>query len=556
MNTFSRTFEERIIASGFSFVKVKSSLMAGSADAATHEVNPWLTAVSVLAGTFMVILDSTVVNVSLPYIAGNLSATVEESTWVLTTYLAANAIIIPITGWLANYFGRKRLLLLAVTGFTLASFFCGFSPSLTILIAFRIIQGLSGGVMQPLSQAVMLESFPPHERGRAMALWSLGIVVAPILGPVLGGWLTDNYSWRWVFYVNIPVGIAALMMIQNFVFDPAYIRRSSARVDYLGLCLMAVGIGALQIGLDQGQQEDWFSSRWITILILVAAVGLTAFLIHEIFARAPIIDLRVFKKPTYTTGVFLITVTGFVLYGSLIVLPILLQTVMQYPPLQAGIALVPRGIGMLLIMPIVGILIGRVDARLLLASGFSVGAATLYWFSLLDLSAGYWDYFWPQLIQGASFAFLFVPLTTATMDPIPNAAMGNATSIFNLLRNIGGSIGIAVTQTLLARGRQRYANILGAHVSSYHLGVQEQLRRLQSAFAARGADPVTAAQRARAALWGTVQKQAAILTFNDAFRMLGLIFLIATPLVFAMRRPRSGHHQPASEKPAVSQPDS
>jgi MFS transporter, DHA2 family, multidrug resistance protein len=521
--------------------------MIDPADTATHEVNPWLTAISVLAGTFMVILDSTVVNVSLPYIAGNLSATVEESTWVLTTYLAANAIVIPITGWLANYFGRKRLLQLAVVGFTLASFFCGFSPTLPVLIGFRIIQGVAGGVMQPLSQAVMLESFPPHERGQAMALWSLGIVVAPILGPVLGGWLTDNYSWRWVFYINIPIGVAALMMIRSFVFDPSYIRRISARVDYWGLGLMVVGIGALQVALDQGQEEDWFSSQWITIMLMVSAVALVLFLIHEIFTRFPVIDLQAFREPTYATGVFLITITGFVLYGSLVVFPILLQTVMQYPPLQAGVAMMPRGFGMLLITPIVGILIGRVDPRLLLASGFGIGAGTLYWFSLLDLNAGYWDYFWPQLIQGASFALLFIPLTTAAMDPISNEAMGNATSIFNLMRNIGGSTGIAVTQTMLARGRQRHTSVLGAHVSVYNTATQERLRQLQAAFAAQGADPVTAAQRAQGALWATVQKQAAILTFNDAFRLLGMIFLIVVPLGYVMRRPRSRKSQPVSE---------
>jgi MFS transporter, DHA2 family, multidrug resistance protein len=521
--------------------------MVDSSTAAAHDVNPWLTGISVLAGTFMVVLDSTVVNVSLPFIAGNLSATVEEATWVLTTYLAANAVIIPITGWLANYFGRKRLLLISVIGFTAASFFCGFAPSLTALIAFRIIQGVSGGVMQPLSQAIMLESFPPHERGEAMALWGLGIVVAPIFGPILGGWLTDNYSWRWVFYINIPIGIVAWMLIRRFVFDPAYIRRGSGRIDYWGLGLMVVGIGALQVALDQGQEEDWLASDWITSMLVVSVVAIMALVIHELLARAPIINLRVFKEPTYTTGVFLMTMMGFVLYGSLVVFPILLQTLLHYPPLQAGITMVPRGLGMLLMTPIVGILISRMDPRLLLASGFGVGAATLYWFSALNLNAGYWDYFWPQLIQGGAFACLFVPLTTTTMDPIPNESMGNATSIFNLMRNVGGSAGIAVSQTMLARGRQRHINILGSHVSAFSARTQEQLRQLQSAFVARGADSVTAAQRAQGALWGTVQQQAAILTFNDCFFFFGIIMLILTPLGYVMRRPRSGGKGPISE---------
>jgi MFS transporter, DHA2 family, multidrug resistance protein len=521
--------------------------MDGSGAAETRVVNPWLVAISVLAGTFMVILDSTVVNVSLPFIAGNLSSTVEEATWVLTTYLAANAIIIPITGWLANYFGRRRLLQIAVVGFTASSFFCGFAPNLTALILFRILQGMSGGVMQPLSQAIMLESFPAHERGKAMALWGLGIVVAPILGPVIGGWLTDNYSWRWVFYINIPIGIVALGMIRRFVFDPLYIRRSSERIDYWGLCLMVVGIGALQVALDQGQEEDWLSSRWITLMLAVAIVALIALAAREMFARAPIINLRIFKDSTYATGVILITMTGFVLYGSMVILPILLQTILQYPPLQAGITMAPRGVGMLLIMPIVGILISRMDPRRLLATGFGVGAVTLIWFSVLNLRSGYWDYFWPQLIQGAGFALLFVPLTTITMDSIGNEAMGNATSIFNLMRNVGGSAGIAVTQTMLARGRQRHINILGANISSYSPLTQQRLSQLQSAFVAQGADPVTAAQRARGALWGTVQQQAAILTFNDSFRLLGIIMLILVPLGYVMRRPRSRPKAPVSE---------
>jgi MFS transporter, DHA2 family, multidrug resistance protein len=525
----------------------ESSWMISQDTAANPEVNRWLTAVSVLAGTFMVILDSTVVNVSLPYIAGNLSASVEEATWVLTTYLAANAIIIPITGWLANYFGRKRLIQLAVVGFTAASFFCGFSPSLTILIIFRIIQGLCGGVMQPLSQAVMLESFPPRERGQAMALWGLGVVVAPILGPVLGGWLTDNYSWRWVFYINIPIGIAALAMIRRYVFDPPYIRRGSARIDYWGLSLLVIGIGALQVALDQGQEEDWFASDWISAMLAIATIAILALIIHELFAASPVVNLRVFRQPTYATGVVLITMTGFVLYGSLVVFPILLQTLLKYPPLQAGIAMAPRGFGMLLMMPLVGLLIARTDSRMLMAIGFGVGAATLFWFSRLDLTAGYWDYFWPQLIQGLGFALLFIPLTTTTMDPIPNEAMGNATSIFNLMRNVGGSVGIAVTQTLMSRGRQLHLNILGSHVSVYDAVVQERLRQLQAAFVSRGADPVTAVQQSNGTLWASVQQQAAILTFNDAFRLMGIIFLVLVPIGYVMRRPRSGRKQAASE---------
>jgi MFS transporter, DHA2 family, multidrug resistance protein len=515
--------------------------------AVARNVNPWLTGIAVLTGTFMVVLDSTVVNVSLSHIAGTLSATIEETTWALTTYLAANAVILPITGWLANYFGRRNLLMLSVASFTLASLFCGLAPTLTALIVFRIIQGASGGMMQPLSQAIMLESFPPHERGEAMALWGIGIVVAPILGPVLGGWLTDNYSWRWVFYINIPIGIAALVMIRRYVFDPSYIRRGSARMDYWGLGLMTVGIGSLQVALDQGQEEDWFGSDWITILMVLAVAGIVLFIIRELVTKHPIVDLWVFKDRTFAMGVVLTTLMSFVLFGSLITLPILLQALMGYSPLQAGFAMAPRGLGTLLLMPIVGLLIARMDARKIVALGFGLGAWTLYTLSSLNLQAGYWDYFWPQLIQGMAFALLFIPLTTTTMDTIPNHAMGNATSIFNLLRNIGGGVGIAIVQTLLARDRQIQTNILGSNVTAYSPLVQRKLNQLGAAFAAQGADPVEATRRAHAAIWGMVQKQAAIMAFNNAFRLLAVIFLVLTPLCFFMRRPRNRTHGVASE---------
>ena len=498
----------------------------------------WMAAVSVLAGTFMVVLDSTVVNVSLPHIAGSLSATLEESTWALTSYLAANAVILPMTGWLANYFGRRRLLVLAVTGFTAASFLCGLAPTLSFLIACRIVQGASGGLMQPLSQAVMLEAFPPEERGEAMAVWGLGIVAAPILGPVLGGWLTDTYSWRWIFYVNIPVGIAAVAMIRRYIVDPPYIGRKAGRVDYWGIGLLTVGIAALQISLDKGQEEDWFASSMIVALVVAAVVALVVLIARELAAEHPIVELRVFKCRTYAVGVALVTLMGFVLYGSLVLLPIMLQTLMGYPPFQAGIALAPRGLGTLLITPIVGIAIVKVDPRKLLGAGYVIAALTLYWFATLDLSAAYWNLFWPQLIQGIGFGLLFVPLTTITMDPISNQAMGNATSLFNLMRNLGGSVGIATVETMLARQQQVHTTVLSAHITAYDLEASQLLGTLRSAFMARGADVTTATHQAYAALAGMVQRQAAILSFLDEFRLLALIFVVVAPLVLAMQRPR------------------
>jgi len=502
-----------------------------------RHVNPWLVAVAVMFATFMEVLDTTVVNVSLPHIAGNLSATIDESTWVLTSYLVANAIVLPLTGWLASTFGRKRLLMTSVTGFTVSSVLCGLAPNLEMLVLFRLLQGLTGGAMQPLSQAVLLEAFPPHERGKAMGFWGLGIVVAPILGPVLGGWLTDTYSWRWVFYINLPVGLLSLLMTRLYVFDPPYLKRETTRVDYWGIGLLALWVGALQLALDLGQQRDWFASPLIATLVVVAGLGLVAFLVREWVAREPVIDLRVFQIRSYATGVFLMTTLGFVLYGSLVLLPIMLQTLLGFPSLAAGIAMAPRGMGSLIGMPAVGLLVGKVDPRKLVALGLVTGAGTLLWLGQLNLQAGYWDVFFPQFVQGLGLSLLFVPLTTIAMDPIPRERMGNATSLFNLMRNLGGSIGIAVTGTLLQRHTHAYGQLLGEHVSIYSETSRRTLESLRQGFIAGGADPVTASQQAYAAMQGLVTRQATMVSFVDLFRLLGVMFLVLLPLVLLMRRP-------------------
>jgi DHA2 family multidrug resistance protein len=509
------------------------------------QVNPWLIAVSVMFATFMEVLDTTVVNVSLPHIAGSLSATIDEATWALTSYLVANAVILPMTGWLAAFMGRKRLLMFSVVGFTSASFLCGLAPTLGSLIVFRIIQGATGGALQPLSQAVLLEAFAPQDRGKAMGFWGLGIVVAPILGPVLGGWLTDSYSWRWVFYINIPVGIASLVMTKLFIFDPPYLRQQRRSVDYWGIGMLAVGIGALQIVLDKGQQEDWFSSTLITGLTIVSIVTLVVLVVHELRTPEPIVDLRVFKERSYAVGVFLMTVVGFVLYGSLVLLPIMLQTLLGYPSLQAGIAMAPRGIGSFFMMPMVGLMTGRFDPRKLLTIGLLVGSGTLLWLSRLNLQAGYWDIFWPQLVQGAGLSLLFVPLTTVAMDPIPRERMGNATSLFNLMRNIGGSIGIAVTATMASRGQQATTTLLSAHVTPYDAQTQNLFAQIRAGFIAGGADAVTATRRAYAALAGLVQRQAAMVSFVSLFELLAVMFVALVPLVLLMKRPRGGPMAPA-----------
>jgi DHA2 family multidrug resistance protein len=501
-------------------------------------VNPWIVAIAVMFATFMEVLDTTVVNVSLPHIASSMSATTDEATWALTSYLVANAIILPMTGWLAGRFGRKNLLMLSTTGFTLASFLCGAAPNLAMLIVFRIIQGATGGALQPLSQAVLLETFKPEDRGRAMGFWAVGIVVAPILGPVVGGWLTENYSWRWVFYINLPVGIIALLMTRMFVFDPPYLRRESQGIDYWGMGLLVVGIGALQFVLDKGQQEDWFASTMIATLAVISVVALVALVIYELRTPHPIVDLRLFKDRSYSVGVFLLTVVGFALYGSLVLLPLMLQTLFGYSSLAAGEAMAPRGVGSLFMMPLVGVMTAYIDPRKLLSVGLVVGGLTMLWLGEVNLDAGYWDFVWPQVLQGLGLSLLFVPLTTVSMATIEPQRMGYATSLFNLMRNIGGSVGIAVTGTMLARRRQAFGSMLGEHVTLFDPATNEMLAQLKAAFLARTGDAVAATNQAYVVLYGMVQRQAAMVSFVMIFRLLGILFFVMVPLVLLMRKPQ------------------
>ena len=506
--------------------------------AETKHVNPWIVAISVMFCTFMEVLDTTVVNVSLPHIAGNLSATVDEVTWVLTSYLVANAIILPITGWLSNHFGRKRLLMFSVVGFTLSSFLCGVAPTLGMLILFRVMQGACGGALQPLSQAVLLESFPPESRGKAMGFWGLGIVVAPVLGPVLGGWLTDSYSWRWVFYINLPVGILSIIMVQAFVFDPPYIKRSKAGIDYWGIGMLTVWIAALQIAFDKGQELDWFSSHFITILVVISGTFMVAFVIREMMAEHPVVNLRVFRLRSYSAGVFLMTVLGFVLYGSIVVIPIWLQTFLGYPAVTTGITMAPRGLGSMLGMPIIGMIVARVDPRKMLAGGLALGAYSTWQLAQMNLNIGFWDLFWPQFIQGFGLSMVFVPLTTIAMNPVPREAMGNATSLFNLMRNLGGSVGIAVVTMMNTRFSQQYTAILGANVAAGNTQTSNWFGSLRSLYLANGSGPGLADQKAYASIFGLVQQQAAMRAFVDVFQILTVAFVLMIPLTLIMRRPQ------------------
>jgi len=489
-----------------------------------------------MSSAVMEVLDTSVVNVSLPHIAGSLSSSTDEATWVLTSYIVANAIILPITGWLANFLGRKRLLMTVVTGFTLSSALCGAARSLPALIIFRVLQGTTGGGIQPLSQAVLLEEFPGKERGKAMAFWGLGIIVAPIFGPTLGGWITDNYSWRWVFYINLPVGILSFILIALFVTDPPYIRRGSLRIDFWGLGMLAVGMGSLQIMLDKGQELDWLSSTLIRVLAVLAVVFLTAFVARELLAKEPIVRFRLFRYRQFATGIALITILGFVLYGSLVLLPLFMQTLLGWTATTAGLWMSPRGVATAICMPIVGFLLGRNwDERWMLASAFAVAGLSFFGFSHMTLDSGTWDLFWPLVMQGAGLAFIFVPLTTLAMAPIPKEATGYATSLYSVMRNIGSSVGISFVTTLVARRSQFHQQILAANITPEAMS-RPEFRAYAAMLRQHGLSAAAATHGSQALIYQLLQQQASLLSYDEAFRIMGILFLAIIPLIALMRR--------------------
>jgi DHA2 family multidrug resistance protein len=509
-------------------------------------VNPWLVAVAVMLATFMEVLDTTIVNVALPHIAGSLSAGVDESTWVLTSYLVSNAIVLPASGWLAQRFGRKRLFMACIALFTMSSLVCGFARNLTVLIICRILQGLGGGAMQPTSQAILFESFPRRMHGMAMAAFGVGVVIAPIVGPTLGGWLTDNYSWRWCFYINLPVGILALLLIQALVFDPEYLReRKSGRIDYIGLGLLAVGLGTLQLMLDKGQREDWFGSAWLTRVAVVSAVALVLLVIWELRVEHPIVNLRALRDRNLALGTLMMFGFGAALYGSTVLYPIMLQTLLHYSALLSGFALSPGGLATLVFMPICGRLIGVIDARKLIALGFLLCSFGLFLMSGFNLQADFPTIVWPRVVLGVGMAFTFVPLTTLAFATTPREAMGNATGIFNLMRNIGGSAGIAMVTTMLARRSQFHQTVLATHVTPYDPQVSAALQQTEQLLhVSSPAAPVVASPPPLALLYGEVQRQSMMQAVVDSFWLLGVLMAILVLGLLLLRRARQADGAP------------
>jgi len=490
-----------------------------------------------MTATFMVVLDSSVANVALPHIAGNLSASTDESTWVLTSYLVSNAIMLPASGWIARRIGRKRLLMVSIVVFTVASLLCGMAINMPMLILARVLQGMGGGGMQPLAQSILLESFPPHMHGKAMGFYGVGIVVAPVIGPTLGGWITDSYSWRWIFYINLPVGIVALIMANLYVIDPPYLRKAfTGAIDYLGFGLMAVWLGTLQLVLDKGQEADWFEANWIRVTLAVSVIALVAFIFREFICREPIVQLRVLADRNFGVGTVIAGLYGFTLYGITAVLPLFLQTLMGYPALDSGLAVSPRGVGSLISMVLVGTLIGRVDSRLLLAIGFGLTGYSTYQLGHVNFDISMASIVIPNFMNGFAGGFIFVPLTTMCMGRLRREEIGNAAGIYNLMRNIGGSIGIASISTVLVRNSQVHQSYLAASLTPSTPAIGAAVQGLQAQLIANGSDAVTAQSKALGAIYATLARQAALLAYADIFRLLAALSLACIPLALLFGR--------------------
>lgn len=498
--------------------------------------NPFLIALAVMIPTFMVVLDTSVANVALPNICGSFSSSQEEVTWVLTSYLVANALILPTTAWFGTMFGRKRFFIICIIIFTVASMLCGIATSLDMLVLARILQGLGGGAIMPISQSILMESFPWSKRGIASAVYGIGVVFAPIIGPTLGGWLTDNYSWEWVFYINIPFGIIAILLCNYFIEDPPYIKVSKNRkIDYIGFSLMAVWLITLQIILDKGQRAEWFAAPWICWFAVISITSMLIFIFWELREKDPIVKLSIFKDRNFALGTVLSTFLGAVLYGTLAMLPLFLQNLLRYPAEQSGIAISPRGIGSMLVIVLVGALSNKVDDRLLIAIGFGVLSLSCFMLGNLNFNTSMNSFIWPNILNGAALGFIFIPLTTITVSTITNKEMENATGIFSLTRSIGGSIGISIVSTFLSRNAQIHQNYMVSHISPTNPAYQERIHALTHFFASK-TDIVSASKQSQAVIYSELIKQSNLWGFVDNFRLFGIICLVIVPTVFLVKR--------------------
>lgn len=514
--------------------------MAAQSEPQTAGVNPWLIAISVMLATFMEVLDTAIASVALPYIAGSLSASTEEATWVLTSYLVANAVILPASNWFSLKFGRKRFLIICVIIFTIASFFCGAAPSLGFILVARVVQGAGGGALQPLSQSILLESFPPAKRGMAMAVFAFGVVVAPVIGPTLGGYLTDAYSWRYAFYINIPVGALAVFMINRYVNDPPYVKNAKVSpFDNIGFGLLAVWTGCLQIVLDKGQQDDWFGATWIIWASIICVIAFIWFIIHSWRKKDPLVNLRILKDWNFAIGCALIFALGVAIYSTITMLPLFYQEVLGYTAFSAGLVVGPRGIGSIVGMPVIGYLGNKIDPRYLLTFGFIMFGITSLYFGNVDLNTGPITMLWPIVITGFALSFVFVPITTQAYTTLRNEQIGNASGIFNLVRNIGGSIGISVAQTLLTRRTSAHQNYITNYVSQSGFYFEQRMKAL-TGYLSHQTNPANARAASAGELYQQLGQQAHLWAFIDIFRWTALLSFGCVILVWFFRKVRPG----------------
>jgi DHA2 family multidrug resistance protein len=495
----------------------------------------WLVTVSVLTGTIMAVLDASIVNVALPDMSGSLGASTTEITWVIAGYMLANVVIMPIIALLSERFGRKNFYIANIILFTGASMLCGMARSLPLMVAFRVLQGVGGGVLMTVSQAILRETFPPEEQGLAMGIYGMGVVVAPAVGPTLGGWLTDTYSWPWIFFINVPIGILCVILVGRFVHDPPYLVRQRGAIDWPGLALMTVGLGSLQLVLEQGAEKDWFASAWIAGLAVTALIGLALFIWRELRTNPPAVDLRLLKNVPFSSATFLGGILGMGLYGSLFILPLFLQRLLGYSAMESGLALAPRSITMAVVMPLSGFLYNRIGPRILVASGLLVSALSFYEFTHLSLATSAGSILIPQIWQGVGFGLIFVALSTAALTNLPRERVTAGAGLYNVVRQVFGSVGIAIAATQISTGTSRYHDILAASVNPYNEATKHWLAMAQAGFMRSSTDSLEATQRALAALDRTVLAQATVMAYNHTFMLVAISFAVAIPLAFLLR---------------------
>ncbi|HWE00770.1 MAG TPA: DHA2 family efflux MFS transporter permease subunit [Tepidisphaeraceae bacterium] len=513
-------------------------------------VNPWLIALTVSIATFMEVLDTSIANVALRYIAGSLAAGLDESTWVLTSYLVSNAIVLPLSGWLSERMGRKRFYMTCVAIFTVSSFMCGIAPSLAFLLVARVFQGAGGGGLAPSEQAILTDTFPAEKRGQAFALYGIAVVVAPAIGPTLGGWLTDTYNWRWIFFINVPVGILSLTLTHFLV--PAdeesnkNKNRAGKRIDYLGFGLIALGLGCLQVVLDRGQIDDWFGSRLITIFSIVSVSCLALLIIHELTVQDPVVDLPLLAKPSFFFANVIMFLFGAILFGTTQLIPQLVQNLLGYTATLAGLTLSPGGVAVFILLPFVGWLLSKTQPKYLIAFGFLVTALALrYMERSFTVQASFGMATFARCFQAVGLAFLFVPINTIAYSGLPPGKSNDASALINLMRNLGGSVGISVSQTMIDRRSQFHQNRLSGHMTPLNLNYWNALHGWNPMQTNAGPPSASQASRSIGALYGELGRQASLMSYLDVFHVMSIASFCTIVLVMFLRRIKAGEESQA-----------